>query len=165
LLTPHDAITIIAQPLNIKPNRWHCAEVGDTGTLYLVLPAGSLTAGGYYQFQLTAAYASGTGAASMTPGYSVLAVQMNAPPSSGTVSVSVRGGAPIGVVLRDSYDFAASGWVDDESDLPLLYSFYYAIFGAAATEYQLVSNTPADNYDGALLPRGGGNASEITCIG
>ena len=58
----------------------------------------------------------------------------------------------------------ASGWVDDESDLPLLYSFYYAIFGAAATEYQLVSNTPADNYDGALLPRGGGNASEVVCI-
>jgi hypothetical protein len=32
------------------------------------------------------------------------------------------------------------------------------------TEYQLVSNTPADNYDGALLPRGGGNASEVMCI-
>ena len=43
-------------------------------------------------------------------------------------------------------------------------SFYYAIHGSA-TEYQLVSNTPADNYDGALLPRGGGNASEIICIG
>ena len=42
-------------------------------------------------------------------------------------------------------------------------SFYYEIHGSA-TEYQLVSNTPADNYDGALLPRGGGNASEITCI-
>ena len=42
-------------------------------------------------------------------------------------------------------------------------SFYYAIYGSV-TEYQLVSNTPADNYDGALLPRGGGNASEITCI-
>ena len=32
------------------------------------------------------------------------------------------------------------------------------------TEYQLVSNTPVDNYDGALLPRGGGGASEVTCI-
>ena len=42
-------------------------------------------------------------------------------------------------------------------------SFYYAIYGLV-TEYQLVSNTPADNYDGALLPRGGGNASEVTCI-
>jgi hypothetical protein len=43
-------------------------------------------------------------------------------------------------------------------------SFYYAISGAA-TEYQLVANTPSDNYDGALLPRGGGNASAIVCIG
>ena len=43
-------------------------------------------------------------------------------------------------------------------------SFYYAISGAA-TEYQLVANTPSDSYDGALLPRGGGNASEIVCIG
>ena len=42
-------------------------------------------------------------------------------------------------------------------------SFYYAIYGSA-TEYQLIANTPADNYDDALLPRGGGNASEITGI-
>ena len=132
-------------------------------TLYLVLPAGTLTAGGNYQFQLTAQYAQGTGSASATPGYSVLAVQMNAPPSSGTITVTVDGGEPIGVVLQDSYDLACSGWVDDVNDLPLLYSFYYAIFGSA-TEYQLVSNTPSTSFDGALLPRGGGNASEVVCI-
>ena len=132
-------------------------------TLYLVLPAGTLTAGGYYQFQLSAVYAPGTGAASVTPGYSVLTVQMNAPPSSGKLAVTVNGGDPVGTVLQDPYDFQCTGWVDDVSDLPLLYSFYYAIYGSA-TEYQLISNTPADNYDGALLPRGGGNASEITCI-
>ena len=139
MLTPHDAITTIAQPLNIKSNRWLCAEVGDTGTLYLVLPAGSLTAGGYYQFQLTAAYASGTGAASMTPGYSVIAVQMNAPPSSGTVSVSVRGGAPIGVVLRDSYDFTATGWVDDVNDMPLLYRRVPRCFSLLSSSFLLSS--------------------------
>ena len=131
-------------------------------TLYLVLPAGTLTAGGYYQFQLTAQYA-GTGLASATPGYSVLTVQMNAPPSSGTIAATVRGGEPVGTVLQDPYDLACSGWVDDVTDLPLLYSFYYAIFGSA-TEYQLVSNTPSDSYGGARLPRGGGNASEIVCI-
>ena len=127
--------------------------------MYLVLPAGSLTAGGYYQFQLTAQYVQG----SATPGYSVLSVLMNAPPSSGTIAVTVRGGEPIGIVLQDPYDLACSGWVDDIADLPLLYSFYYAIVGAA-TEYQIVTNTPSDSYDGALLPRGGGNASEIDCI-
>ena len=139
-------------------------EAGETATVYLVLRAGALTPGGYYQFQLSATFASGTGAAGGTPGYSVLTVQMNAPPSSGTITVAVRGGAPIGVVLRDPYDFACRGWVDDVSDLPLLYSFYYSIVGAP-TEYQLVANTPSTSYEGALLPRGGGNASEIICIG
>ena len=86
-----------------------------------MLPAGTLTAGGFYQFQLSAQYASGTGAVSATPGYSVLAVQVNAPPSSGTIAVTVRGGAPVGVVLQDKYDLACSGWVDDLNDLPLLY--------------------------------------------
>ena len=138
-------------------------ETGDANTMYLVLPAGSLTAGGHYAFQLTAHYAQGTDSASAAPGYSVLAVQINAPPSSGTIDVTVRGGEPIGVVLQDPYDLACSGWVDDITDMPLLYSFYYAIMGAA-TEYQLVSNTPTTSYDGALLPRGGGNASEIICI-
>ena len=154
----------LARSLSASNRRWCCAEAGDIDTFYLVLPAGTLTAGGFYQFQLTAQYASGTGSASATPGYSVLAVQMNAPPSSGMIAVTVNGGEPIGVVLQDSYDLACSGWVDDVSDLPLLYSFYYAIAGAT-TEYQLVSHTPSDRYNGALLPRGGGNASEIICIG
>ena len=53
--------------------------------------------------------------------------------------------------------------VDASKELCDVESFYYAIYGLV-TEYQLVSNTPVDNYDGALLPRGGGNASEVTCI-
>ena len=31
----------------------------------------------------------------------------------------------------EGYDFACSGWVDDTADLPLLYSFFYSIYGAA----------------------------------
>ena len=129
--------------------------------MYLVLPAGSLTDGGYYRFELSAQYAQ---QASGPQGYSVLSVQMNAPPSSGKIAVTVRGGEPIGVVLQDPYDLACSGWVDDVSDLPLFFSFYYSIFGAA-TEYQLVSGALSNSYDNALLPRGGGNASEVICIG
>jgi hypothetical protein len=109
------------RPRRIFSNRPPRPEAGDVDTLYLVLPAGTLTAGGFYQFQLSAQYASGTGATSTTSGYSVLAVQVNAPPSSGTIAVTVRGGAPVGVVLQDKYDLACSGWVDDLNDLPLLY--------------------------------------------
>ena len=86
-----------------------------------MLPAGTLTAGGFYQFQLSAAYAPGTGAPSVTPGYSVLAVLTNTPPSSGKLTVTVNGGDPVGTVLQDGYDFQCTGWVDDVSDLPLLY--------------------------------------------
>ena len=71
----------------------------------------------------------------------------------------------MGVVLDTAFEFAATNWIDDAEDLPLLYSFYYSIFGDATnTEYQLVANTPATSYSGALLPRGGGNASEITAL-
>ena len=86
-----------------------------------MLPAGALTAGGFYQFKLSAAYAPGTDVPSVMPGYSVLTVQMNAPPSSGKLTVTVNGGDPVGTVLQEGYDFQCTGWVDDVSDLPLLY--------------------------------------------
>ena len=133
-------------------------EAYATDVNYLVLPAGTLTAGATYQFQLTATY-SDPGTGDLPVGYSVLTVVVNAPPSSGALAIQPT----VGVVLETGYDYAASGWVDDIADLPLLYSFFYSIYGAA-TEYQLVANTPTTSYDGALLPRGGGNASLITGI-
>ena len=46
---------------------------------------------------------------------------MNAPPSSGKLVVTVNGGDAIGTVLQDPYDYQCTGWVDDVSDMPLLY--------------------------------------------
>ena len=109
-------------------------------TLYLVLPAGTLTAGGYYQFQLSAVYAPGTGAASVTPGYSVLTVQMNAPPSSGKLAVTVNGGDPVGTVLQDPYDFQCTGWVDDVIDMPLLYRRVPRCFSLLSSLLSLLSS-------------------------
>ena len=44
-------------------------------------------------------------------------------------------------------------------------SWFYAIVGDdAGIEYQLLSDTPSDSYASALLPRGGGNASEVTGV-
>jgi hypothetical protein len=127
---------------------------GVTGTMYLVLPAGSLTAGATYQFQLSASY---TDVRDATPGYSALTVTVNSPPSSGTLALDPRDG----VVMETAFDYACAGWVDDATDLPLLYSFFYALVGAEETEYQLVSKTPSTGVSAALLPQGGGNASEV----
>ena len=55
-------------------------------------------------------------------------------------------------------------WVDDADDLPLLYSFFFAVAGDDATEFQLVSGSALTSYSGALLPQGGGNSSEVVGI-
>ena len=130
------------------------ADISDTN--YLVLPPDSLTAGAAYEFTLTASYAD---ASNGVAGYSVLSIRVNAPPSSGLLTIS----PDEGVVLQTPYLFKASGWVDDLTDLPLLYSFYYIIYGTVV-EYQIVSNTPSASRDGTLLPRGGGNASQIVGV-
>ena len=130
------------------------ADISDTN--YLVLPPHSLTAGAIYEFTLTASYLEDANAVS---GYSVLTILVNAPPSSGRLAVS----PDEGFVLQTPYLFKASGWVDDLLDLPLLYSFYYIIYGTSV-EYQIVSNTPASSRDGTLLPRGGGNSSQIVGV-
>ena len=60
---------------------------------------------------------------------------------------------------------APSHRVDSAEDLPLVYSYYYAIVGdAAGTEFQLLASSPSTSYAGALLPRGTNNASEIEAI-
>ena len=131
-----------------------------------MLPAGTLTAGGYYQFQLTAAYALGHRRGDRDAG---LLGARRPDERAAVVGHARRHGARrrlrSATVLRDPYDFAVPrAGSTTRATCHCCIRFYYAIFGAA-TEYQLVSNTPADNYDGALLPCGGGNASIITCIG
>jgi len=129
-----------------------------TDTNYLVIPSGSLTAGSSYVFKLTAEYADPSTAGDAV-GYSYVVVPVNAPPSSGSVEIDPLAG----VVLQTAFDYKAPGWVDDIEDLPLLYSFFYLIYGEN-TEYQIISNTPSDSYNRVLLPRGGGNSSTIVGI-
>ena len=126
-------------------------------TNYLVLPSDSLTPGGYYEFLLTAT--TSIEGWDIAPGYSTLSVIANAPPSSGKLSITPS----LGVVLQTAFEFRGSGWVDDVLDLPLLYSFFYQIFGET-TEYQIVSSTPSTSYSGALLPQGGGNQSQVVGV-
>ena len=136
---------------------------------YLVLPANSLTAGGEYEFRLTAAYALGDSIddaeelAGMS-GYSTLTVIANGPPSSGSLSLTPSAG----IALETPFDFECSGWVDDPEDLPLRFWFFYAIGGdndvsdeealaaSGHTEYALVADTPSTHFNGAILPPGNG---------
>lgn len=56
-------------------------------------------------------------------GVSTLTFLTNAPPTSGSLVLSPA----VGVALVDVFSFEASSWVDDSSDYPLAYSFYYVV--------------------------------------
>ena len=71
-----------------------------------------------------------------------LTVLVNAPPTSGFLTVEPAAG----VVLQTAFSFECAGWVDDATDLPLLYSFFFEIYGADGTEYQLVAKTPTTSW-------------------
>jgi hypothetical protein len=58
-------------------------------------------------------------------GVSTLTFLTNAPPTSGSLVLSPA----VGVALVDIFTFEASSWVDDSSDYPLAYSFYYVVVG------------------------------------
>ena len=84
--------------------------------LATVLELGALTEGSTYRFRLTAV-ASGGGAAAT--GFAEVSVVVNSPPSSGQFLA-----APMaGVALVTDFSLSCVSWVDDASDLPLLYGF------------------------------------------
>ena len=113
-----------------------------------------------YSFTLTTQYSGADDDGPQLTGYAVVTLLVNKAPSSGLLSLTPS----VGTVLATKFAFACTGWVDDAEDLPLLYSFYYAIYGDLDTEFQLFSGTPATKYAGALLPQGGGNASLVDGI-
>ena len=66
-------------------------------------------------------------------------------------------------MLETRFLFESLGWVDDETDLPLLFSFYYLI-AEGDVEFQIIADTVAPRHADVLLPQGGGNGSVITGI-
>ena len=131
----------------------------------LILAAGTLT-GELYTFRLTGSTAS-------NKGYADVAIVVNSPPVPGIVTVD--NGAEVSVVERNNgvaldtrFKLTADGWIDDESDLPLTYSFYYVVgvieegSRTATTQVSFESLAPAKS--GVLLPVGGGQNSTVTVI-
>jgi len=129
-------------------------------TLFLVLPADAVTPGASYGFSLLARYvADSLGAVS---GKSSLALARGQRRAFGRCA---RDRPHFGEALTTVFTLRCSSWVDDTSDLPLSYSLYYAIADSAnGAEYQIFSASSYMYRSDVYLPRGGGNASDITVI-
>ena len=118
----------------------------------LRLPAGALSPGGMYTFQLTATDSL------LLRGSAEISVIVNSPPGGGHVSLSRK----TAEFLQDKVDVAAMYWQDDEGNLPLQYKFGFvpttnasaAVARASDAEgiYQLYS--PSATAPGLLPPLG-----------
>jgi len=95
--------------------------------------AGAMTPGSLYVFELVVAPQSNL----LLQGRSVVYVQANRSPSSGSIVSSV----PQGKALTDPFTFRATRWVDDPEDEPFRYSFWVHTGGALPTPQQLVDKS------------------------
>ncbi|TYZ58586.1 hypothetical protein PybrP1_011415, partial [[Pythium] brassicae (nom. inval.)] len=119
----------------------------------MVLKESSLTPGVAYQLQL---YAQDTVGQNST---ALVTVAVNAPPTSGQLSVTPRRGYS----LEDKFACVASNWVDEDS--PLKYTYKY-IRGSAFSGGEEVSMGPAslDPSFSTIFTQGGGANYTITVV-
>ena len=88
--------------------------------LFLTSPGAFLSAGATYSFALGVTAEGGASC-----GFSTLSITLNAPPSGGSLTLLPANGT----ARNTSFALRAPGWVDDPEDLPLLYTYYYALAG------------------------------------
>jgi hypothetical protein len=113
-------------------------------TFQLAIAPYSLTTGISYTFQLSAIYdliAASTASISAT-------VLVNAPPQAGEI-VSDR---PDGFALKTIFSMKAQNWIDDPSDYPLSYAFFY--YTVSSSLLAMVKNTDAVSYVASVLGQG-----------
>lgn len=123
----------------------------------LAIPAGRLTPGLTYTFELDASYSS---AFSGGTGSSQISVVMNAPAYGGIVSASPTSG----VALSTSFYISTSKWVDSPSDYPLSYILSYYVL---TPSLQIVMKS-ADviSYMNSLIGQGlSANGYGVTLVG
>eukprot|EP00003_Mantamonas_plastica_P018528 TRINITY_DN302_c0_g2_i1.p1 TRINITY_DN302_c0_g2~~TRINITY_DN302_c0_g2_i1.p1 ORF type:complete len:1333 (-),score=434.12 TRINITY_DN302_c0_g2_i1:50-3820(-) len=104
----------------------------------LVIKAGALQPQEYV-FRLTATDVNGAA-------YAVSKIVVNAPPSSGSVSVSPASG----IELNTTFTLSANGWSDAPEDGPFTYSFGYQV---GSTKFTLASRVSSSEFK-TLLPKG-----------
>ena len=116
---------------------------GITAPVSLVLPAGSLLSKTSYTIRLSGVSTEGTG-------YSEQSFTTDVAPSSGSLSVSPTSGD----ALTTTFTMTASSWVDDASDYPLVYGYYYRLGGDSSgnSEVPLLTGSYSTSYS-ALLPQ------------
>lgn len=96
----------------------------------------ALTAGVTYTFRLVATDINGN------TGFGAITIDVNAPPSSGTFSVSPR----VGYAINDLFTLTCARWTDEVADMPLKYAFAMM----STTSFENI-RSQADNMAGFAL--------------
>jgi hypothetical protein len=127
----------------------------------LIISPGSLVGGSSYTFRLAATDNLDT--SSSRTAFTDVTLTVNAPPASGTFSVSPRRG----YVLTTKFSLALNNWADDLEDFPLRYSFEYRFpSDPLAVKYVLAFDALASYLTGASLPANPApSSSNVTLIG
>ena len=86
----------------------------------LVISASALTTGALYKFALNVIPMKPDGSFG-TMGQGLIEVQVNSPPSGGSLTIE----PPEGLASSTSFTLTADDWTDDPEDLPLVYTFRY----------------------------------------
>lgn len=118
-----------------------------TSTIYpfpLVLGIGAMTPGSDYRLRLQAMDTRNND----TQAYSEISLVVNSVPTSGSFDASPRRG----FVLVTRFTLTASDWVDDSTDYPLTYSFFYRQLDSS-NNIALALNSYLALASGVYLPK------------
>ena len=119
------------------------AEVSGSGIVFPVaFSANTFTPGRTYTFRLSATLPSSESA------YSEISLTTNSPPSSGVVNVRPTNG----IALTTSFFISSNGWVDDLTDYPISFDFWYQISDDSPP--QIISGTSLASSVRSVLPSG-----------
>jgi hypothetical protein len=105
----------------------------------------TLVAGRTYTFQLTAGNLLHPSASSS---FGQIDLAVNAPPGGGSVTVSPSRGT----ALRTLFSMAMSGWIDDVTDYPLSYGFFYQQYSSYPR--LTIADVSQLSYASSMLPSG-----------
>jgi outer membrane protein OmpA-like peptidoglycan-associated protein len=127
-------------------------------TVGLTVAKNTLTEGASYTFRISATYYPQQ-SANTAQTVSEVIVQINSAPYGGSFSVSPT----TGDALITEFRFAAYGWTDDDSDLPLEYQFAYYV-DTAESSFLLIDYDEASALTALMGPGLAANEFEVTCI-
>ena len=81
--------------------------------------------------------------------YSEITIQVNAPPSSGSFTVTPKNGTEV----LTTFTLASRDWIDDPTDYPLIFGFFYALNTDIGVDFT-ISTFSEKSYTNTPLPAG-----------